>query len=371
MEIPLTKKPKRQNRITPKDEIEIIAPTQKPKPKQQKKIAANDEVAIMETTPMAKHLSFMIMEPIQPQAEVISVVQGTKILKRDPYYILDQKEAKRFLDMPTFDAERRFRREWAKDLMRFMLRGTFLQELATVQTCVVGKQEYRINGMHTCAAVASMKHGFKLKVNYIQWKALDMEIMGALYSSIDRNAPRTVGNQIVAQLATQPPYNNFSHHTIQKLSEGLAIGCWDKTSERRSHDSNDRAALLRGEYRAAAIKIGQLLEGVPLYEVKHMMRAPVIGAMFITYKAKARDADIFWHSVRDGTGIDKPNDPRKRLEKMLMSSGLPSYEKNGKRTMNAEVMLRRCLESFTAFISNRPMSDLRTQIDITQPRPKI
>jgi hypothetical protein len=300
-------------------------------------------------------------------------LEGIDVIE-DKHVTFNLKLAEEFHSLPRFQGERPFRRSHVIYLTNCFRRGTFLFQTVIIMTCQVGKNIYRINGQHTAAMVrslAAIDPSVAMKVRFMRFKAKDMEMMRALYTSIDRNAPRTVGNQVIAQMVGTPGFESVPTDILRRLAEGVSLMAFESSHQRREHDSQDRVALLSGPYKSAALHICRILAGGTKPNMGHMLRSPVIAAMFATYRKSITQSDIFWKGVRDGESLRGKNNPILRTRDYLMNSGISDRGSTLlKKKVPAEKMFRQCILNWAAFREKRDVVHMKAPMN-TKTRPVV
>ena len=306
-----------------------------------------------EATGFSEKSRYIINEPDHVK-RVISL-EKREIIDDD---VIDfgKEAAQTFFDLPRFEGERPFRRNHVIYLMTCIRRETYLPEDVILKTCIVGRgahaAEYRINGQHTAAAILSLAEhepSIKIKIRRIRYRVRSMEEMRALYASTDRGAARTVGNQLAAQMTGVEGYADVPHEIMRRLGEGIVMWQAGTSHLKREWDSNSRAAALSGEHRDHALAIARLLTEKTSEETRHMLRSPVIGAMFASYAIAPRIASMFWKNIRDGSGL-KDSSPEHKLHKWLLTRGIRDKNRATDRTfVSGEQMYRMCIHMWNSY----------------------
>lgn len=299
--------------------------------------------------------------PIQPsyvvtEPEIKDVISLENIERvKDKTVKLDSNMAKWFLDLPTFPGERPRRKGHVRTLMRAILRKTYLPEDVTLNTCIMGKKEYRINGQHTCAAILSIntQHHEKQiapQVRYIQYRARNMAELKALYASKDQGAARTPSNQIVSLLSGVSGFDETLQDIIRRMAEGLKMRLSETNHQRRENDPQVIANLMMGEYKDASIHIGRLFGEMAGEHARHLKKAAVIAAMYYTYQSAPKLARTFWVGVRDGEGLQGKANPILMLRDHLKDIGLRNRGRSAdKMRIPSEHLLRQALHCWNAY----------------------
>ncbi|HCH59797.1 MAG TPA: hypothetical protein DEV73_04265 [Candidatus Zambryskibacteria bacterium] len=142
---------------------------------------------------------------------------------------------------------------------------------------------------------------------------------------------------------------------------GFAMWMWKTKHERRIHDGDDVAFLIKTDHYDLARKVCAFLDKHSSRDYKHLLRAPVVGAMFATFNKASQIAVEFWIPVATGTGIEKVGDPRLKLRNELqraaVDSGMGSH--SDKKIVSQEFMFRQCITAWNAFRDGRTLQLLK------------
>lgn len=279
-----------------------------------------------------------------------------------------RKLATLLLDIHEVEWERPLRDNHVAFLHKQMEGGHFQAEHVTLATCALGRNEYRINGHHTCWARIDMPNDWQPIVRYVKYSAKSEREMRDLYSRIDRGASRTNKHIVACRTLGMPEFDGYSRQNIQKASEGFNFWMWEKGSDRRQYTPDDKADLMLGKFNAICKTVIEVL-GTRGRDTGHVWRAPVIGAMFETISKAAKDSHEFWSAVRQGIGFESANDPRLKLRNYLTNTSVRP-DGRAKKSVTQEEMYRACIYAWNAYRDRTPMKLLRVSIGVGSGRPK-
>lgn len=289
-------------------------------------------------------------------AEIIDIRSlGTGLMMVDESVrLLDSKLTEEILNSSEkFVADRPLRQGHVDHLLREMRRDMFIESLVTLILCELDGVIYRMNGQHTCWAATYFSEEsetvFTVKVQ--RWKAESEHDLRRLYASIDRGAPRTKANVVQSYLVGTDAFGGYTNRQIQELSSGFSLWHWESMHDRNMHGGEDVAHLMQTKFLEVSTRVGVLYLRWTVKDHKHMMRAPVIGALYATFQKAPRIAEEFWTVVASGVGIDSENDARHRLRNHLMTYSVGASP--GKRSQSAEEMYRICLSAWNSFRDSR------------------
>ena len=273
-----------------------------------------------------------------------------------------REEAEKLLDLEEFVGDRPLKSRHVDDLIKAMERGTFHPELVSLIVCKHDGKTYRMNGQHTAWARLYMPDkGYECSVTMLEYTAKSMEDMRTLYASIDRSSPRTRANVITSYLAGTEEFDEVKSSTLRVVPMGFAMWMWKTKHERRMHDGDDVAYLIKTDHYDLARKVCAFLDKHSSRDYKHLMRAPVVGAMFATFNKAPQIALDFWGPVATGTGIDKVGDPRLKLRNELQRVAVDSGQGSlsHKKIVSQEYMFRQCVAAWNAFRDGRSLQLLK------------
>ncbi len=298
-----------------------------------------------------------------PKQEVIDVTQlghGLKLAEsRKMNFTVD--EAEKLLGLEEFAGDRPLKNAHVEYIIKAMERGTFHQEFVSLVVCKFEGKTYRMNGQHCAWARTYMPKNYECNVTMLTYTAKSMEDMRILYASIDRSSPRTRANVINSYLAGTEEFEGVKSSTIRVVPMGFSMWNWKTKHERRMHDGDDVAYLVKTEHYDLTRKVCGFLDRHSSRDYKHLLRAPVVASMFATFHKAPQIALDFWGPVATGTGIDKVGDPRLKLrnelQRVAVDSGNGAH--SDKKLVSQEYMYRQCIGAWNAFREGRSLQILK------------
>ena len=298
-----------------------------------------------------------------PRPEVISVTnlgEGLKLVATRKMEFT-REEAEKLLDLEEFVGDRPLKSRHVDDLIKAMERGTFHPELVSLIVCKHDGKTYRMNGQHTAYARYHMPPSYPCNVTMLEYTAKSMEDMRILYASIDRASPRTRANVITSYLAGTEEFDGVKSNTLRVVPMGFAMWHWKTKHDRRQHDGDDVAYLIKTEHYDLARKVCGFLDRHSSRDYKHIQRSSVVGAIFATFHKAPQIAVEFWTPVANGTGIDKVGDPRLKLRNELQRAAVDSGNgsHSDKKLVSQEYMFRQCITAWNAYREGRPLQVLK------------
>lgn len=270
--------------------------------------------------------------------------------------------------------DRNLKNEHVVHLCREMLSGNFRWEQVNLVVCQLDGRWYRMNGQHTAWAVIyaddqGLDKKVRRPVQIMRYTAQTIADARRLYASLDRGLAR--GNAVVVKshLLGTDKFPGYKSAHLAMLAQGLGCWLWESQTKRSLHGGDDRSYLLLTDHHRTALCVGTLLKESKAADIRHMKRAPVIGAMFETASKAPQISLDFWRIIRDGIGIADKEDPRLVLRNYLMSTSLAkSQVTNGDyKIVSQEEQYRACVYAWNAFRTDRKMK--RIQVDLSLERP--
>jgi hypothetical protein len=323
-----------------------------------------------------------IAMPSEPIFDTTTIGEGY-VLKNRRTVEFNPRFADEFLRFSEFTVgdekiDRNLQNEHVIRLAREMLGGRFLWEQVNLVTCLCKENNinFRLNGQHCswarlCADEEGLPPDTRCPVQWLKYEAATVQDMRKLYASLDRGKARNQSNVVVSWLAGTDEFPGYSKQLLRLLAQGIGAWQWESRHSRKLHQGDERSAMLLTTHNKLALMVGGMLKEVKPSEAKHVLRAPVVAAMFATFNKAQKDSVEFWQVVRDGLGVGSKTDARYTLRNWLMNASLAkSQVVNGdSKILLAEEMLRGCLVAWNAYRAGRELKQIR--LSMTDPRPDI
>lgn len=269
-------------------------------------------------------------------------------------------------ELPMGDIERRLRDNHVTHLNNEMQMGNFRWELVQLITCTCDesddpKQEYRMNGQHTCWARILLPPKIQAEqVHLMKYRCRTIEDVRVLYTTIDQGAARTKQHTIVAMLSGRQEFKTINKRILALLADGLSMWLYGVQHEGYKRKVREIAQMLLTTHHELAIKVSDFLARSMESAQGHVRRGPVVAAMFETFSKVPTKAEEFWAAVRDGLGITEKADPRKTLADGLRNSSVEGRGINTKlKPVSREAMYRWCIQAWNAWRKEQTLRTLR------------
>lgn len=283
------------------------------------------------------------------------------------------------IDMPEFVGERPLRGTHVKKLENAMDRKTFLWELVNIVLCKCQEPHngypagtvFRMNGRHTAWARLGRPVSERAPIKLLYYIAKTEHDMRRLYASIDRNGPRTKENVVTSYIAGREQFAPIKSWVMKKLSSGLSFWKWPQGHVRKQHDGDDVAYIMLTEHSDLVLNVGEYLSKYVSRDINHIMRSPVIAALFATFNADYSDSITFWDGVCTGLDFSSAKDPRRQLYRVLLENSVAfgggATFKTTKKIMSQETMMNLCIVAWNAWREGRGLSVLKSPKDNKRP----
>jgi hypothetical protein len=284
---------------------------------------------------------------------------------------LSYGECKRLLEMAGIPGERNIRDTHVKYLHNAMSRGTFRPEITRIVTAHVKTLDevLRLNGRHTCTARLTMPADWPCKVRLAHYECEGIEDAKTLYAAIDRNAPRTPGNIVNAQLQGTKDFEGVPPRLLHLLASSLAYYLWPDANYRTQHDADDVAYLMKVDHRPLVCCVLAFMMKSNKKDSAHLWRASAVASMYETFAKNRKDAGEFWEAVRTGIGMASEHDPRLKLRNALINAKVRSLIPNV-RSVTPNEMRAWCVHAWNCFRDGVPCKQLKGTINGKVPKAK-
>lgn len=281
--------------------------------------------------------------------------------------VFDLDLAQKFIEMPTFTAERKLVDHHVDYLVNEAKRGTYLWETASLMSCdcLYDGIERRLDGHHTSWMRTFLPDEIEgLRVTWIKYSVKTENDYRLLYAAINRELARTPKHVIQTLLFDTEKFEGMSKQLIGCLQTGYRIFGDGKSMQERKKLSIDKiAATLKTTQHSLAIEVGNVIVRSQSLNPRfwHMKRAPVYGAMFATCSKNREMSRQFWGTVADGLDLGDTSDPRHRLRDFLLRSSVnhAAGSKKGDMVVTAEAMYNACVHMWNAHRGGEMVKVLR------------
>ena len=216
---------------------------------------------------------------------------------------------------------------------------------------------YKVNGQHTSWARLHISEKIAPEIRLLTYKASNIEQLKALYSTFDRDKPRTGVHLTRVELVNTAPAHQLWTTTLNIISRGVKLWLYEKQDDQNRCSPAQLAALITSSYAVPFNTIGLFMQSLSKEGYSQAKRSAVIAAMFATYSVAPDAALLFWRDTLEGTNLDK-NCARWHLRRYLQSTVIRNYSAS-KRVVNAEEMYRISIVAWNRWRKGEKVSHLR------------
>ena len=298
---------------------------------------------------------------IKDAYDVHSLGKGLQLKSKKPLQ-LTHAAAEKHLGLTEFKADRPLRDSHVSGLVKKMIQGVFHWEWVELISCQFGKTVYRMNGQHTCWTRLELPADYDAPCELLEYSARSDNDVRELYANIDRGAPHTRGNAMVAYLQGRDEFPDTPAWVIGALSSGFLLWHCGSSQLRKGLSPEDVAYLLLTEHYDAAAAVAQFLQGLmKSTSEKHMARSAVYAALFGTFAKSPQIAWKFWRKVADGVGVESRYELASQLRVALMQVGLAqaSGQRSVKKSVTSEEMYRACIRAWNTHRSGQELRNIK------------
>jgi hypothetical protein len=308
---------------------------------------------------------------------LVTVDPALNISAKLHYEIISDKKSKmtrarafEFLELDTFEGERRVIDNHVQFLYNQWSTGRFMWEHVIIGVCLLNDKYYRINGQHTCWMRVNIdegwfaKNGYMPEVREITYKTKTEEDLRALYGTFDQNKIRSQGHIIRSALTGTSSTVDIWPSIISRLGQSMRLWLFEDNHVRRQVSGSDVAEIVSKEHSEVFRRVGlfsqQFYDGCPFSR-----RASVTAAMFATFDVAPKAAEEFWTPVLSGLQLQCKTDPRFQLRNFMMTT---RQSMEGRfRAVSAEDAYRVCLMAWNKWRKGQECVKLM----VVDKRPKV
>lgn len=263
------------------------------------------------------------------------------------------KLAETYRDMEAVYTDRPLKQRRVDKYKQMVEEGKFRPALWARAYCKETKRWYRVNGKHvsTLFCDLNLKSYPNLRVTLEDYQCDTLADLADLYSTFDSAIQsRTATDVYVSFAATIPKLAHVTPRTLRLVVTALAFAKWPDNNGRGGNltSQTDRAALLFDG-------VDDVLWLIPLLgpiggsnDERCMQRAPVNGAMVLTYRKDCKAATAFWLAVKNNTGAEDML-PARRLHTHLIKTGLGGGSSHKKNLTTPRAHFVHCVRAWNAW----------------------
>lgn len=216
--------------------------------------------------------------------------------------------------------------------------------------CEETKQTYRINGKHGSTVLAQMNGDFPKGICVVveEYECPTLQDVADLYCTFDtRSSARSTGDINLIYSACAAELQEVNRLDINLAVAGMSYGIWEEAYRQRPPEERAQLSIANPDF---VLWLVEILTGGGEKGNKPIRRAPVVGAMFRTWKKSKQAATEFWTAVRDESG-SKPDCADRKLAKFLVTSRLTTKPTSTAKPASQRETFVKCIHAWNAWRS--------------------
>lgn len=278
----------------------------------------------------------------------------------DKRVYLTKNRAEEVLNLEVFPGERDVRENHVQMLYNEAIAGRFMWHHVIIGIAKCGEHTYRVNGQHTCwmrYLLPDEYDGYNCSVREIVYEVETLDQVRDLYSTFDRNAPRTTGHIARVLLMDSQATSGVAMGLINRVTAGFRLWKFE-TDWAIANNPAEVITMIETQFAALFNTVAKFMYRFS-NEINWIRRSSVLAAMFATFEKAPQKAVEFWEPVCSGLGLNESTDPRYHLRKYLDATSHTTSTK-GKTAVSQEEAYRVCVQAWNRWRSGEKVSTLRS-----------
>ncbi len=283
------------------------------------------------------------------------------LLSRPRTQLVTQELAQQFVDMTPAPHDRPLSERRLQVYRRMLALGQFRPVTWASALCEETNDIYRVNGKHTSLLLVGLKPMPEFFVTIEEYQCDTLEDVAKLYATFDAGIQgRTAADIYLSFAATVPELKGLNSKIVKTAITGIAFKEMGMDVYTKSQPV-ERAEMLL-EHTDFVLWLSQLLQAgrsttedqLPSRQkCQHLLRQPVVAAIFATWEKTVPAALEFWRAVRDDSGAH-PTMPDRKLSRYLLTTSMQGgHDRRGKSAGPREIYVK-CLHAWNAWRKNEP-----------------
>ena len=292
--------------------------------------------------------------PVRKRAQSFATPLSYKVIS-DEEINLTRKRAFEFLESNAFIGERTVREGHVQHLYDEWLGGRFIWQHVILSVGVLKDVTYRLNGQHTCwmrVNIPESQDPGPCKVRLIAYRVEDDEGLRSLYSTFDRNAPRTSCHISKIMLMQTEAGATLQQNVLSVVTAGFRLFLSDQPNKM---PVDETVGLIKHNYSTLFNIVGRFHQ-MHRRAVPWSARAAALAGMWATFEKNVMASETFWTSVFTGLNLPEKSDPRWQLRNWFLTHNQSTTP--GQIRTTAEESYRACLYLWNRWRSNEPVLSL-------------
>lgn len=215
---------------------------------------------------------------------------------------------------------------------------------------------WRVDGQHTSVAVWELfeQGGWTPSFTVIleTYEADTLADVRKLWQTFNtRNSARDISDINNSFAGLDPKLAGVAKGSINTLVAGMSLSEWDPYYSNKS-DAFERAEMLLEHAPFTHWYVDIIQNGSTKARQRKVEKAPVVAAMFDTWRKFPKEATKFWELVRDATGIDPLSADRVLSDFLLATRSRRNYYED------LWTDYGKCLKAWNAWRGNQTVKEL-------------
>jgi hypothetical protein len=275
-----------------------------------------------------------------------------KQIEKPRTVIASKALVKEFAEMEPAPYDRPLSERRLQVYERILRNGEFRTVIWASAVCVETGAVYRVNGKHTAVLLSKQDPLPEFHVTVERYQCDRLSDVAKLYNTFDSNlSSRTVSDINAAFAATLPEIRGVPHRMVNLAVGAVASAKWSEGELRRIPPAERAEELV--DNTDFVLWLHSFLPAVSgSGPHRHIVRLPVVQAMYSTFRKAKNDSDKFWRAVKEEDAPDR-DDPSRVLARYLvrvaMGGGRVSGLKEGKKLVTGREIYVKCLHAWNAW----------------------
>lgn len=285
---------------------------------------------------------------------------GWRLIDRPKTQRATKKLAKIYAEMEPAPNDRPLSERRLQVYQKLLAEGQFRPVTWASALCEETGDLYRVNGKHTSIMLSGLEEMPEFFITIEEYECDTLEDVAKLYATFDSAMQsRTARDIYMSFAATVSELKNVPIKAIQSAVTGIAMHKMGLEAYSRAQPVERAEHLL--DHPEFVIWLAELMQGGHSYSetgsrskqrCAHLLRQPVVAAMFATWSKAKQQASEFWSTVRDETGVS-PTTPDRKLARFLVTTsmtrgGSGTYRGKLKAAGTREIYVK-CLHAWNAW----------------------
>lgn len=281
---------------------------------------------------------------------------GWKLLSRPRTQLATKELAQFFVDMEPAPHDRPLSERRLQVYRRMLALGQFRPVAWASALCEETNGIYRVNGKHTSILLAGLEVVPEFFVTIEEYGCDTLEDVAKLYATFDSTIQSRSSRDIYYSFAAAiPELRGLNTKVLTTGITGVAFHLMGVEAYSRSQPV-ERAELVI-EHSDFVLWLNSLIVAGPVAEntrghsrhkCQHLLRQPVVAAMFATYQKDQAAALAFWEAVRDDSG-PKPDCPDRVLSRYLLTTVMQGGLDRSTKSAGPREIYVKCLHAWNAW----------------------